>query len=131
MTARVLTVSRVVRAPQARCFDVFTDGVDGWWQRGPRFRRWRDSVVAFEGQRLWERRGDEAALVASVTAWDPPQRLVLDLDGERVEVAFVADGQVTTVTVRHHRDDGLTNFQDAKGLWWSDLLVGLGRAVGR
>jgi len=129
MTQRVLTITRTVKAPVARCFEVFTAGVDGWWRRGPRFRRWHDSVVSFEGQRLWERHADEAALVATVTSWQPPHHLALDLGGERVEVAFAAEGEHTRVTVRHHRDDDLTHFQDAKGLWWSDQLVAWGRAL--
>lgn len=74
-----VTVTTKVAVDPATAFRVFTEEVDAWWRRGPRyrFRPGRDGVMRFEpgaGGRLVEVY-DEAAgdvfEVGRVLAWEP------------------------------------------------------------
>jgi uncharacterized protein YndB with AHSA1/START domain len=123
-------VSLRVAAPQAVAFRVFTEGIDGWWRHGKKYRIAEPSVMHLSpglGGRLTETvtRGGKTRTfeIGRVTTWDPPRRLVMtwravnfresDPDTE-VEVTFERalghSGEGTLVTLEHRgfsrvRDD--------------------------
>ena len=115
-TARVTTFVAV--APED-AFEIFTEEIDRWWRRGPRFRMASGSAteqaseLCFEsdagGRRLVERLPDAVREIGRVLAWEPGQRLVFEwrasnfAEGERteVEVCFEAAGHGTRVTLEH------------------------------
>lgn len=116
-------VTVTVAVDPAVAFEVFTEQIDQWWRRGPRYRVGGRSpgVLAFEprvGGRLYERFDDAQASptgarvveVGRVTAWEPPARLAFEWRGvnfkpgesTEVEVRFEACASGTRVTVEHH-----------------------------
>lgn len=141
-------VTTLVAADPATTFAVFTEEIDQWWRRGPRYRgEGEASVIVLEagvGGRLLElgagRREQE---IGRVLVWEPSTRLVLgwSRDGggvsTEVEVGFVAEADGTRVTIEHRGWDrvpaeqrarqGLIGhaFSDVLGLWWGDLMTGL------
>ena len=148
------TVSVVVAVDVADAFQVFTQEIDLWWKRGPRFRiaGHRPGVLQFEAGvrgRLFETfetpSGAKVFEVGRVTAWEPPLRLALEwrnanfAPNERteVEVWFEPAGGGTRVTVQHrgwaalrpdhparHNLSG-SAFSRMMGLWWGDQLTAL------
>ena len=110
--------SLVVRAPQARAFEVFTAGIGRWWPKSHHIGASDPETVVIEpkvGGRWYERGVDGAECeVGKVLAWDPPGRVVLawqvsadwkfdpDLVTE-VEVRFIPDGQGATRVELEHR----------------------------
>jgi hypothetical protein len=74
-------VSVLVAVPPAVAFAIFTQEIDRWWRRGPRFRAsgTQRGVMCIEprvGGRLFESiaSGGEEHVVQTgrVTAWEPP-----------------------------------------------------------
>jgi uncharacterized protein YndB with AHSA1/START domain len=124
-----VSVTTVVRTDPDDAFRLFTDEIEAWWKRGPRFRL-RDGPMRFEAGRLLE----DQEQVGRVLAWEPGVRLVFELStwsfrpGERteVEVRFDAVGDGTRVTVEHRgwerRPAGAAEFRTVVGLWWGTLL---------
>src|SRR5436190_17190237 len=98
------TVTTVVRVDPVTAFRIFTEDIDSWWKRGPRYR-FRDGAMRFDSGRLLEA-GEQ---IGRVLAWEPGVRLLLESStwsfrpGERteVEVRFEAVGDGTRVTVEH------------------------------
>jgi uncharacterized protein YndB with AHSA1/START domain len=144
-------VSVLVHVEPAHAFRLFTEQIDTWWRRGLKYRvaGKRQGIIALEprvGGRLFESydAGGETRVVVSgtVTAWDPPGRLVFEWraanfapsDSTEVEVLFERENTSTRVTVTHRgwskiRPDhparhGLAPaaFLRMMGLWWADLL---------
>lgn len=140
----------VAVAPDA-AFQIFTEEIDLWWRRGPRYRIFgaERGIVHLEprlGGRLYEsiEAGADMRLVETgrVTCWEPPTRLVFDWRAHNfapdevteVEVTFEASRSGTLVTVVHRgwsriRLDhpvrhGLevVAFLRMMGLWWGDLV---------
>jgi len=127
MTTRTIqpaTVKKtlVVKASQAKCFKVFTDGIDRWWPKTHTVGETplkRAVIEPREGGRWY---GVSEAGVedpwGDVLAWQPPARLVLAwrINGRfkpdaavhtEVEVVFVDLGDGTTRVEFEHR--GLEN----------------------
>jgi hypothetical protein len=146
----LVTVSTTVQAGTARAFALFTDEVDRWWRRGPRYRFGvQDGTLKFAGGRLVEEFPDgEVYEVGRVTAWEPGVRLVFGWRGRgfaedertEVEVRFESAGEnATRVTVEHRgwarlaadhpMRKGMKGraFIDMIGLWWADQLTSLRR----
>src|SRR5690242_17087351 len=111
-------VSVAVSATPAVAFAAFTEEIDLWWRRGPRFRaagakRGILHMEPFVGGRLFESIGDDGAGVVietgRITAWEPPHRLVFEWratnfspdERTEVEVTFEPNGTGTLVTVVH------------------------------
>jgi uncharacterized protein YndB with AHSA1/START domain len=144
--ARV-TVSVAV-AP-ARAFEVFTQEIDLWWRRGPKYRHLGGdrALIAIEphiGGRVFESFDDRgpAQEIGRVLHWQPPARLVFEwrasnfapAERTEVEVTFEALGTGTKVTVTHRgwaaiRDDHPVRHGEARaafiatmGRWWADQL---------
>jgi uncharacterized protein YndB with AHSA1/START domain len=130
-------------------FQVFTEEIDRWWRRGPKFRNSRrfDGRLEFEGGeggRLVERSGDEEVFeIGRVLVWQPGARLVFEWRGSNfgpkdvteVEVSFEPTASGTRVVLEHrgweklpldhpvrHGLDG-SAFTSMIGLWWGDLLT--------
>ena len=75
------TVSIAV-AP-AEAFAIFTEQIDAWWRRGPRFRnapgdRGFIRIEPGVGGRVFESFDNRVVEVGRATVWDPPRRLVFE-----------------------------------------------------
>jgi uncharacterized protein YndB with AHSA1/START domain len=151
---RVRVTTTVAVAPEA-AFEVFTEEIDAWWRRGPRyrFRHDREGRMQFVedadgGRRLLEvyagQPGD-AYEVGRVLVWQPPERIVFEWRGNQftpdqvteVEVRFEPEGDRTRVTLEHRGWDALPPdhparhglegpaFSGMMGVWWGDQMVAL------
>lgn len=145
-----IRVTTLVAVDPVTAFEIFTEDVDAWWGRGPRFR-WapgREGTLRFEpgvGGRLveaYDESGDDAFEVGRVRVWDPAARLVFEFrarnfeEGQvtEVEVLFEPEGAGTRVTVEHRGWDSLPpdhparhgmddeSFGNMMRVWWADLL---------
>jgi uncharacterized protein YndB with AHSA1/START domain len=151
----VRVTTRVAVDP-ATAFEIFTEEIDAWWRRGPRFR-WLTAAegrLRFEpgeGGRLVEEAGGDAFEVGRVRVWQPAERLVFDFrarsfesgQSTEVEVAFEPEGEGTRVTVEHRGWEALaadhparhgldaTAFDNMMGVWWGDLLFSIRRHAGK
>jgi hypothetical protein len=143
-----------VTVERARAYAVFTEEIDAWWKRGPRFRfgEGREGRLVLEGRvggRFLERfaEGDEL-VVGRVRVWDPPRSFTLALsppapgggEGSEVEVRFTeVAANRTEVHVQHRGLDRLpgdprtgirsTALRNVLAVWWADLLGGLRSGV--
>jgi uncharacterized protein YndB with AHSA1/START domain len=118
-----VTVSIDVAVDPDTAFDVFTNEIDSWYQRGPHSWRYPDRAVGirFEprvGGRLLEVHdadSREGFAFGRVLVWEPGARLVFtDLVSSappdpvtEVEVRFEAAGDGTRVTLEHRGLDRL------------------------
>jgi uncharacterized protein YndB with AHSA1/START domain len=118
-----VTVSIDVAVDPDTAFDVFTNEIDSWYQRGPHSWRYPDRAVGirFEprvGGRLLEVHdadSGEGFAFGRVLVWEPGARLVFaDLVSSappdpvtEVEVRFEAAGDGTRVTLEHRGLDRL------------------------
>jgi uncharacterized protein YndB with AHSA1/START domain len=134
-------------------FAVFTDEIDLWWRRGPAYRIAGKNPGTFHlepklGGRIFEQYGDAGTAVhevGTITAWEPPHRLVFEWRGVNfvpgesttVEVLFETSGEGTRVTLEHrgwttirgdhpvrHGKDVPAFLRDI-GMWWAGLLTSL------
>jgi uncharacterized protein YndB with AHSA1/START domain len=147
-----IRVTTVLAVDPATAFAVFTEEIDAWWRKGPRWRPVAHPQGAMRlepgvGGRLLEvygERPDERAELGRVRIWDPPARLVLQwrersyAPGEEteVEIRFAPREDGTLVELEHRgfaalRDDHPTRrglgrgpaFEASLALWWGDLLT--------
>jgi uncharacterized protein YndB with AHSA1/START domain len=140
-----------VAVPPAQAFRIFTEEIETWWRRGPRFRHARGDVglIALEprvGGRVFESYalagGEHVVEIGRIRVWEPPHRLLFDwqvangtpVERTEVEVVFEPSASGTRVTVTHsgwaairadhparHCRTG-PEFSRDLGLWWGDLL---------
>jgi uncharacterized protein YndB with AHSA1/START domain len=119
--ARV-TVS--VAVPPSEAFRIFTDEIDQWWRRGPRFRNTRGDrgMLCIEprvGGRVFESLDGGAGVhgntpatvveIGTVSVWEPARRLVFSwrasnfapTESTEVEVLFEPSPSGTRLTVTH------------------------------
>jgi uncharacterized protein YndB with AHSA1/START domain len=144
-------VSMTVAVEPETAFAVFTQEIDQWWRRGPRFRNFAAGrgLIAMEAKpngRVFEsynsEQGERVIEIGRILVWDAPSRLLFEWRGSnfspnehtQVEVLFTAIGTGTTVTVIHRgwaaiRPDhpvkhglGSTEFIRMMGLWWGDQM---------
>jgi len=144
--AEVARVTTYVAVAPMDAFEVFTEEVDLWWRRGPRFRGGGpDSELAFEeddrGRRLVERGQQGAFEIGRVKVWEPGKRLVLDYrlsnfaagESTTVEVRFEAFAAGTRVVLEHRGWENIREGHPARhglsgtalgnmvGMRWGDL----------
>lgn len=144
-TARVITY---VEVSPLDAFEVFTDEVDLWWRRGPRYRSaGPDSELCFEsdgrGRRLIERGKAGVFEIGRVQVWEPGKRLLLEYrltnfaadERTEVEVRFEEQGKGTRVVLEHRGWEALRADHPARhglageafssmiGLHWGDLIT--------
>lgn len=144
----------LVAAPQPVAFRIFTEEIDQWWRRGPKFRVFgkQRGIIHLEGRvggRLFESfeapSGTRVVETGRVTLWEPPRRVVFEwravnfAPSERtlVEVLFEETSSGTRVTVTHTgwsaiRPDhparhglDIPAFIRMMGLWWAELVTSL------
>ena len=147
-------VTIAVAVPQDVAFEIFTNEIDRWWRKGPRFRQSGMSagmirLEAGVGGRLFESvesAGVERVFVVGrVRAWEPPARLVFTWKNEvfapeedtEVEVTFAPTSRGTLVTVTHRgwtaiRPDHparhsmpVDEFIRSLGGWWGDQMTSM------
>ena len=150
-TTDAVTVTTCVAVDPTTAFTVFTDEIDRWWRRGPRYR-FVDGhgTLAFTEGRLVERGPAGSHEVGRVLQWEPGVRLSFECRAKSfaageftiVEVSFAVEGEGTRVTVVNRGWDKLPAAHPAKagyeggaftamiGLWWGDLLLPLQRRLG-
>lgn len=142
-------VTTVVPTGVESAFRIFTEEIDAWWRKGPRFRvdGERPSTMRLEpevgGRFLEVYRGDDAFEIGKVLVWEPPERLVFEMGGRdfkpdertEVDVRFEAVDAGTRVTVHHTGWDALPAdhparhghgepaFTNMMGIWWADTLA--------
>lgn len=143
-----------VRGTPERVFAAFTQEIDRWWQRGPRFRNLPGDrgIICLEpgidGRVFESITGDGVESVfeiGRITHWEPPHALAFTWRGSNfaageitlVSVSFVANGSTTLVTVTHSgwrdiRPDHPARHQQPPrdflaglGRWWADQLRSL------
>lgn len=151
-------VTVTVPIDPAHAFRLFTEQIDLWWQRGPRFRHMTGPAAALHiepglGGRIFERADDRPAAplfeIGRIGAWEPPRRFLFSWrianfapdEQTEVEVCFdpVPGGTAVTVTHRgwaalppqHPARHGLQGaaFARSQGLWWAQLLEALRRSA--
>jgi hypothetical protein len=147
-------VSVFVAVEPNAAFEVFTQEIDLWWKRGPRYRiagqrRGQLHFEAGQGGRLFESfeldAGPQAIEVGRVTVWEPPSRLEFEWRGVNfkpgektiVDVRFQASRDGTLVSVEHRGFSALpadhpvrhglagAAFTRMIGLWWGELMTAL------
>lgn len=109
---------RVAVSP-ARAFDVFTNGMHGWWPPSHSLLKSARQEIVIEpraGGRWYERAVDQTECVwGKVLSWEPPRRVLLawQLDGTwtynpdfltEVEITFIPDGEHATRVELEHRN---------------------------
>jgi uncharacterized protein YndB with AHSA1/START domain/uncharacterized protein YciI len=97
-----------VRASVETAFALFTSHITSWWPLRRHSVFGAGALVAFEGDRLVERQGDQHSVWAEVLEWDPPRSLRLAWHPGReqdeatdVHITFASDKGVTVVTLVH------------------------------
>jgi uncharacterized protein YndB with AHSA1/START domain len=152
MTGDRARVSVTVAVAPPLAFELFTEEIDRWWRRGPRFRHGaRGGFLRIEpglGGRLFESiDGDVPHVieVGRVRIWEPPLRLSFtwrnanfaahEMTEVDVEFAPAASGTLVTVTHRglsslradHPARHGLEGaaFSRMIGLWWGEQMSSL------
>jgi uncharacterized protein YndB with AHSA1/START domain len=147
-------VQVTVAVPVEVAFRVFTERIDQWWRRGPKFRHAgsRAGVVHIEpgvDGRVFEsieNDGQSSILeIGRVRVWEPPERLVFSWrnmtfaahEHTEVEVRFLAAEGGTTVEVTHRGWSALradhpvrhglapADFVRMIGFWWRDQAAAL------
>jgi uncharacterized protein YndB with AHSA1/START domain len=138
-TAEVRTAIVVPASPE-RAFEVFTSGLNGWWNREHHLQSGtlKDvGVEPFVGGRVWEENdaGDVCAW-GRVLTWDPPATFAFawligtdwavpppDAVGSRVTVTFTQLEAGTQVELVHDQ-------LDAHGEGWETMRDGVGGPAG-
>jgi uncharacterized protein YndB with AHSA1/START domain len=148
------TVSVFVAVEVEDAFEVFTQEIDLWWRKGPKFRiaGQRRGSLSMEPKlhgRLFETfdhpKGTQTFQIGTITRWEPPHALCFEWRGVNfkpgettsVEVSFAAQGDGTMVKVRHsgwsslpaghparHKLEGAA-FSRSIGMWWAELMTSL------
>ena len=108
-TTEPITKEIHVAAGPETAFKVFTERIGEWWPL-ERFSVFEEgTTVAFEADRIVERRGTDETVWGEVLAFEAAARvrftwhpgLAEDEEPTKVEVTFTADGDGTLVTLVH------------------------------
>ena len=136
MTVAIETTIRKsvsVAVPPEQAFDLFTRRLGEWWPLATHSLAGagaeRAIVEPRVGGRVYEvQRGGGEGEWATVVAWEPPHRLVLewrvnrDRAATEVEVRFAAEGDGTRVDLEHRGwpvdDDALASYETG----WDEVL---------
>ena len=107
-TVAPITREIAVDASVETTFALFTAHLGAWWPLEDHSVHGARGIVAFEGDRLVERFGEEATVWAEVVAWEPPSRLRLSWhpghpagEATDVEVTFTPHAGGTLVRLVH------------------------------
>jgi uncharacterized protein YndB with AHSA1/START domain len=107
----IVRKSVIVACPPAEAFQLFTEGLETWWPFDTHCPGDKPPEAfifeGHEGGRLFHRAGGDEYEWATVTAWEPPQRFVVDWHvtpgrpSTELEVRFVPEGDGTRVELEH------------------------------
>jgi uncharacterized protein YndB with AHSA1/START domain len=124
-TIQIAPVNKVimVKASQAKSFDVFTNGIDRWWPKTHGIGNApvvSNVIEPHKGGRWYSTHEDGSeAVIGHMRVWEPPARIVFGWEinamwkpdatvGSEVEVRFVAvDANTTRVEVEHRDFESL------------------------
>jgi uncharacterized protein YciI/uncharacterized protein YndB with AHSA1/START domain len=128
-----------VRASVETAFALFTSHIGSWWPLRRHSVFGADALVAFEGDRLVERHGEQQSVWAEVIDWDPPRSLRLAWhpghDDQRratdVHITFTSDDGVTVVTLVHSGWEAVEDPAASAHEYGQGWPVVLGRYAGR
>jgi uncharacterized protein YndB with AHSA1/START domain len=110
--------SIIVKASQARAFDVFTRGLDRWWPKTHGIGNTplvQSIIEPFTGGRWYSKHEDGSeAVIGHMLIWEPPQRVVFSWEinamwksdltvASEVEVNFNPESASTTRVEVEHR----------------------------
>lgn len=155
MTAKI-TVSIRLAVPPERAFSLFTDDVDRWWRRGPKYRQGigENGRMVFEpgeGGRLVERYdGGREFEIGRILVWRPGERLTFvwrlsnfaEDQATEVDIRFTPVAEGTRLTLEHrgwdtipsdhpaHHGLDLTRSQMLRARWWDEQLASLASRAG-
>ena len=146
-------VSIEVRTDPARAFRVFTEEIDRWWRRGPKYRflpDWHGTLqfdVDADLRRTFVETHDDGRrfTVGEIDAWEPGRRIAMrwrlpnfrEHEETRVEISFDGTDRGTRVTIVHEGFDRLPTdhparhgmhgreLEYAKANLWADQLRAL------
>ena len=151
VSKETVRVSTEVLAPPLRAFELFTDDIDRWWLRNPRFRRPHDKRFYFEpgpsGRLMVERLEGPDFQMGRVLEWRPGELLLLEWRGfafaedewTTLEVRFEPSARGTQVSLEHRGFELLASdhparhglqggaFRDLWSVSWGDLLFEIQR----
>ena len=85
--AEVVRVTATVGVELEEAFRLFTEEVDAWWRRGPRFRPGidRTGVLRFEGHvggrfvEVFDEEAGDVFVLGRIVTWEPASRLVFEM----------------------------------------------------
>jgi hypothetical protein len=149
--AEIVRAGTIVPTSPTDAFRLFTEEVDAWWRRGPRFRfrPGRDGEMRFEGGaggrlvEVFDAAAGDVYEVGRILVWDPPAHLAFEFrprafgpdETTRVDVRFEPAAGGTRVSVVHAGFEALAPdhpvrhglagpaFGAMMGVWWADQLV--------
>jgi len=115
-TTEAITKEIHVDATPETAFKVFTERIGEWWPLEQFSVFQGETTVAFEGDRIVERLGDQESVWGTVLAYEIAGRVRFtwhpgrpgDDEPTEVEVTFTADGDGTLVTLVHGGWDQLS-----------------------
>lgn len=146
------TVTIVVGVSVEDAFTIFTEDIDLWWRRGPRFRSLPGdrALICIEpglNGRVFESYGsadgkEQIIEIGRTKVWDPPNRLLFEwrisnfapTERTEVEVLFAPSASGTRVTVIHRGWNAIRHDHPARhgldvskfirmyGMWWGDQM---------
>ncbi len=132
-----LRLSFEVGCPPAHAFDTWTQRASTWWPTAHTVTHHPQALVVFEprvGGRIYERTpSGEQVEWGSITAWEPPRRLVYQwriatdpANATEVEIAFVDLGDRTRVEIEHRGWERLaergSSWRDANQAGWDGVV---------
>lgn len=148
-----VSVAITLAVPPDEAFRLFTEEVDQWWQRGPKFRfrpraQGRMCFEPGEGGRLIEIYDEEARdiyEIGRILVWEPGVRLVFEWRGPNfskgevteVDIRFRAHAEGTRIVLEHRGWEVLpsdhparhslanTPFLGIRAGWWQEQLTAL------
>lgn len=148
-----VTVTTLLGIDPGAAFRLFTEEVDLWWRRGPRYRpevRGK-GTMRFEPQvggrllEVYDEAKGDAFEIGRILVWEPGARLVFDWRARNfepdektvVEIRFEREGEGTRITLEHRGWDSIPAghpvrhgwtgeaFSSMIGLHWAELFVSL------
>lgn len=122
-----------VNASAEVAFSLFTAHIGRWWPVEEFSVFGAEALVAFEGDRIVERSGDQSSVWAEVTAWDPPRSFALSWHPGRdaagatdLRISFEPQDGGTLVRLVHsgwERTDAPDEIAAGYGTGWLTVLA--------
>jgi uncharacterized protein YndB with AHSA1/START domain len=140
-----------VAVARAVAFRIFTEEIDQWWRRGPKYRHFIEAraLICIEPRRdgrvfesVQTAEGETVFEAGRILVWEPPERLVFSWrlanfapdEVTEVEIGFAQTTNGTSVTVTHRGWSSLREGHPARhgrvgaefardtALWWGGQM---------